>query len=93
MRLRGEESTWSDVENKLKVKRSTMQGWSVATKVVITEELIQGLNRIGYDIQLVKLTDEKGKPSARSYSIQEVAKLAEEEGITYGEYVLKHLRK
>lgn len=93
MKIRGTEATWQAVENKLKVGRATMQSWNGSTKVVVTEALIQGLNSLGYDIRLVKITDEDKPTPDSTYSVEEVVKLAAAEGISYGEYVRRYLRK
>lgn len=78
---------------KLNVKKSALLNWDSTKKLYITEELIEALNKLGYDIRLVKLKDESGVPTLRSYSIEEVVKLANEEGISFGKYVSKYLRK
>ena len=78
---------------KLNVKKSALLNWDSTKKLYITEELIEALNKLGYDIRLVKLKDESGVPTLRSYSIEEVVKLANEEGISFGKYVSKYLGK
>ena len=74
------------------MRKSTLINWDSTSRLLITEEMIAALNRLGYDIRLVKLTDESSGPTLRSYSIEEVVKLATEMGISYNEYRTKYLK-
>lgn len=85
--------SWMQVNLIFGLKSNYYINWAAKKRCVITPAFIEGLQACGYTLAIVPYTEEvvpERKKDIKEMSIYDIVKLAEAEGVSYGDYIKTH---